>query len=233
MPEKSNSGEWERIGVCAQPPCWTISDAMTASGGKPRTSSLDWARRWDCPDVPFIVVYDANVLYPSSLRDLLIRVGQVGLVRAKWTDEVLDETFRNLKRNRPDLDEGRLDRTRQLMNLSIRDVLVTGYEPLIPILELPDPDDRHVLAAAIKAGAQVIVTHNIRDFPATKLESWSVLAEDPDEFVLGLIDLDRQAVYAQVQRMADAWKNPPGSVDDVLTSLERDGLVGSVAALRG
>jgi hypothetical protein len=81
--------------------------------------------------VSFIVVYDANVLYPSSLRDLLIRVGQVGLVRAKWTNEILDETFRNLKLNRPDLDEGRLDRTRQLMNLSIRDVLVTGYEPLI------------------------------------------------------------------------------------------------------
>lgn len=181
----------------------------------------------------FIVVYDANVLYPSSLRDLLIRVGQVGLVRAKWTDEILDETFRNLKLNRPDLDEVKLDRTRQLMNRSIRDVLVTGYEPLIPILELPDPDDRHVLPAGIRAGAQVIVTHNTRDFPSAKLESWSVLAENPDEFVLGLIDLDRQTVYAQVQRMADAWKNPPGTVDDVLTSLERDGLVGSVAALRG
>lgn len=181
----------------------------------------------------FIVIYDANVLYPSSLRDLLIRVGQAGLVQAKWTDDILDETFRNLKRNRPDLDETRLDRTRQLMNQAIRDVLVTGYQPLIPILGLPDPDDRHVLAAAIKAGAQLIVTQNTKDFPEEKLETWNLSANRADDFVLGLIDLDRQAVYAQVQRMADAWKNPPGTVDDVLNSLERDGLVGSVAALRG
>jgi hypothetical protein len=62
--------------------------------------------------VPFIVIYDANVLYPNSLRDLLIRVAQAGLVQAKWTDLILDETFRNLKANRPDLDHTRLDRTR-------------------------------------------------------------------------------------------------------------------------
>lgn len=89
------------------------------------------------------------------------------------------------------------------------------------------------LAAAIRAGARVIVTHNTKDFPAAKLESWSNAAEDPDDFMLGLIDLDRQTVYAQVQRMADAWKNPPGTIDDVLNSLEGDGLVGSVAVLRG
>lgn len=124
----------------------------------------------------FIVSYDANVLYPNSLRDLLIRVAQAGLVEAKWTDKILDETFRSLKRVRPDLDPAKLDRTRQLMNRAIRDVRVTGYEPLI--------------------------------------------------------DLNQQSVYAQVQRMADAWQNPPGSVDDVLTSLEHVGLLRSVAALR-
>ena len=79
----------------------------------------------------FVVLYDANVLYPSTLRDLLIRVAQAGLVQAKWTDQILDEVFRNLATNRPDLDPQRLVRTRDLMNRAVRDCLVTGYEPLV------------------------------------------------------------------------------------------------------
>jgi predicted nucleic acid-binding protein len=183
--------------------------------------------------VPFIVVYDANVLYPNNVRDLLIRVAQADLVQAKWTEQILDETFHNLKTNRPDLDPVRLDRTRALMNGAIADVLVTGYEPLIEGLCLPDPDDRHVLAAAIKAHAQVIVTENTKDFPAAMLSDWSIEAQSADDFVRDLIDLNRQAVYAQVQRMADTWQNPPGTVEDVLNGLEHNGLIGSVAALRG
>jgi predicted nucleic acid-binding protein len=143
--------------------------------------------------MPFTVVYDANVLYPNSLRDLLIRVAQADLVRAKWTDEILDETFRNLKIDRPGLDGAKLDRTRELMNRAIRDVLVTGYEPLIEVLDLPDADDRHVLAAAIKANAQVIVTDNTKDFPQINLSAWNVEAQGADDFMLSLIDLDRQA----------------------------------------
>jgi hypothetical protein len=118
------------------------------------------------------------------------------------------------------------------MNKAIRDVMVTGYEPLIDALDLPDPDDRHVLAAAIKARAQVIVTDNLKDFPQTKLTPWNVEARSADDFVLDLIDLNQQAVYAQVQRMADARRNPPGTVEDILTSLDHNGLLGSVAALR-
>src|SRR5665811_2446648 len=99
----------------------------------------------------FVVIYDANVLYPSTLRDVLIRLAQTGLVQAKWTETILDETFRSLHAKRPDLDETRLQRTRNLMNLAVRDPVVTGYEPLISSLHLPDLDDRHVLAAAIWA----------------------------------------------------------------------------------
>ena len=90
----------------------------------------------------FIVVHDANVLYPSTLRDLLIRIAQAGLVQAKWTDEILDEVFDNLIDNRPDLDPGALARTRELMVQAVRDCLVTDYELPIEPVELPDPDDR-------------------------------------------------------------------------------------------
>ncbi|MBO0845297.1 MAG: PIN domain-containing protein [Nocardioides sp.] len=116
----------------------------------------------------FVVLYDANVLYPSTLRDLLIRVAQAGLVQAKWTDQILDEVFRNLAMNRPDPDPQRLARTRDLMNRAVRDCLVTGYEPLVDAVDLPDPGDRHVLAAAIKARAQVIVTHNLKGLSAQR-----------------------------------------------------------------
>lgn len=181
----------------------------------------------------FVVIYDANVLYPSALRDLLIRIAQAGLVQAKWTDRILDETFGNLKRNRPDLDPAKLDRTRVLMNAAVRDSLVTGYEPLIDGLELPDPGDRHVLAAAIKAKAQVIVTNNLKDFPPEILQDWEVEAKSPDDFVLDQIDLGSEVLWGILRRMSEARINPPAGVTDVLLELERDGLVASVAAVAG
>ncbi len=113
----------------------------------------------------FVVVYDANVLYPSTLRDVLIHVALTDLVQAKWTEEILDEVFRNLKHNRPDLNPAKLERTRRLMRDAVPDCMVSGHTPLIDALKLPDPDDRHVLAAAIRARAQVIVTCDQDDFP--------------------------------------------------------------------
>jgi predicted nucleic acid-binding protein len=182
--------------------------------------------------VAFVVLYDAIVLYPSTLRDLLIRMAQAGLVQAKWTAQILDEVFTNLLANRPDLDPARLARTRELMNRAVRDCLVTGYEPLIEGLSLPDPDDRHVLAAAIKAKAQLIVTNNLSDFPADALRAWDMAAKTPDEFVLDQADLSREAVHGAIQRIADSWTNPPGTIAGVLASLERDGLVETVASFR-
>ena len=182
----------------------------------------------------FVVVYDACVLYPTVLRDLLVRLAREGMVQAKWTDEILDEVFRNLRENRPDLNPDRLERTRQLMNSSLRDCLVRNYETLIPVIEgLPDPDDRHVVAAAIKAHAQLIVTFNLKDFPAAALERWDIEAKHPDAFVLDQIDLDPATVYAAIQQISDATKNPHRTVDDILNHLSNThGLLESAAALR-
>ncbi|NUT04815.1 MAG: PIN domain-containing protein, partial [Hamadaea sp.] len=119
-----------------------------------------------------------------------------------------------------------------LMNAAVRDCLVEGYEPLIGELKLPDPEDRHVLAAAIKAGAQVIITSNLRDFPPEHLSQWDIEAKSPDDFVLDQIDLEGRVVWACVQQIADSRVRPPETVDDVLDALETAGLVESVAALR-
>ncbi|NBE54472.1 PIN domain-containing protein [Streptomyces boluensis] len=179
-----------------------------------------------------VVVYDACVLYPSTLRDLLIRIAQSGLVQAKWSDRILDEVFDNLAENRPDLDAARLARTRRLMVRAIRDGMVVGYEPLIEAMELPDPDDRHVLAAAVKSRAHQIVTRNLKDFPASAVSRWGVRAGHPDDFVMEQIEIDRPTVFAAVHQIANSWRNPPGSVSGVLDRLEKDGLIESVAALR-
>lgn len=182
--------------------------------------------------MPFTVLYDANVLYPNTLRDLLIRIAQSGLVQAKWTNFILDETLAALRKNRPDIGEAKLERLRALMNKAVRDCLVTGYEPLIEGLKLPGPGDRHVLAAAIQSGAQVIVTRNLKDFPESDLAPWNIEAKSPDEFVLDQVHIDARAVAASVRQIADSRTNPPEAIEDVLNQLERDGLVESVTALR-
>jgi len=178
----------------------------------------------------FVVLYDACVLYPNTLRDLLIRVGQARIMQAKWTDQILDEVDRALA-ERP-IEESKRRVLRERMNAAIRDCLITGYEPLIEGLKLPDPDDRHVLAAAIKAGAQVIVTSNLKDFPAAYLAEWDIEAKSPDEFVMDLIGMDDRVVYSCVQQIAAARRNPPGTFAEVLDQLERSGLIEATSALR-
>ena len=96
-----------------------------------------------------IALYDACVLYPAPLRDLLMHLAMTDLYHAKWTNDIHDEWIRNVLANRPDLKRSQLERTRELMNKYVRDCLVEKYEHLILSLRLPDLNDRHVLAAAI------------------------------------------------------------------------------------
>ena len=114
----------------------------------------------------------------------------------------------------------------------ILDARVTGYEPLIDGLVLPDVDDRHVLAGAIHGGGSVIVTMNRRDFPAATLAPHSIEAQHPDAFVRSLIEDDADAVVAAVAEHRAALVNPPKSPDEYLAMLERQQMTETVAALR-
>lgn len=180
----------------------------------------------------FTVVYDASVLYPAPLRDLLIRLGRTGLFRARWTNAILDEVFRSILKDRPDLEPENLARTRQLMCDAVRDCLVTGFEPLIQALELPDADDRHVLAAAVRCGAQVIVTRNVKDFPKKALAPLAIEAQVPDEFVLNLIDLSPEVVLETITAQAAGLKKRVTTVEELLGTLAKNGLERSAAELR-
>lgn len=181
---------------------------------------------------PLTAVYDANILYPAPLRDLFIRLAQAGLVRARWTETIHDEWFRNVLKDNPQRSPERLARTRTLMNEAVRECLVTGHEELIDSLTLPDPDDRHVLAAAIRAGAQVIVTYNLTDFPAETLSHFDIEAQHPDAFLVSLFDAAPAVVRAAVKRQRESLRNPPMTAEEWLATLERQGLNQVVARLR-
>jgi hypothetical protein len=154
-----------------------------------------------------------------------------GCFRARWSREIHNEWKRNLLKNRPDLTVEQLDRTSGLMDEAIPDACITGYEELIEGLSLPDIDDRHVLAAAIRCSASVIVTFNQKDFPVAALAPFGIEAQHPDEFVDNLFDLDPAAVVSAAQRQRHQLKAPPMDVGNYLDLLLRQGLVQSVKAL--
>jgi cytosine/adenosine deaminase-related metal-dependent hydrolase len=179
----------------------------------------------------FTVVYDACVLYPAPLRDLLLRLALTDLFRARWSDMIHDEWTRNLLVQRPELGE-RLVRTRALMNAHVRDCLVSGFEHLIPSIDLPDANDRHVAATAIHSGASLIVTFNLKDFPDDALQRYNLAAQHPDDFIVDLLDLHPARVCEAVAGHRRSLRNPPKTVDEYLDTLLKQGLTQTAALLR-
>lgn len=180
----------------------------------------------------FTVVYDACVLYPNTLRDLLMELAVRDLYRAKWTAEIHDEWIRNLHKNKLQLTLEKLYRVRDLMNANVRDCLVTDYEWLIDKLNLPDPNDRHVLAAAIKAKAEVIVTSNLKDFPQSELDKYNVEAQHQDTFITDLIDLYPVQVIEAVEKCHQRRKKPPCSFREYLMKLQKQELPNTVSMIK-
>lgn len=146
------------------------------------------------PTVP-VVLYNANVLYPFHLRNLLVQLGVNDIVEPRWTDMIHDEWIRNLAATGI-AGRDRLLRTRDIMKRVLPGADVSGYESLIDGLSLHDPDDRHVLAAAITGGADIILTFNVRHFPASALDPFGIACREPDGFLCELYESDPEAVLA-------------------------------------
>lgn len=178
-----------------------------------------------------VVIFDACVLYPGALRDFLIQLAMTDLFKARWTDLIHDEWIRNLLKNRPDLKKERLQKTRELMNATVRDCLIQGYEDLIESLDLPDKNDRHVLAAAIHSRADTIVTFNLKDFPTELLKEYKVRALHPDDFILSLCDIGSVLIYEAARQHRERLQNPKKSADQYLLTLSCQGLVKTVRYL--
>jgi predicted nucleic acid-binding protein len=185
-----------------------------------------------------IVLYDACVLYSAPVRDLLLRLALQDRFQARWSELIHEEWIRSVLAHRPDLSLESLVRCRQLMDehvpdCLVTDCLVTGHEPIIADLDLPDPDDRHVLAAAIHSGASWIVTFNLADFPSTALEPYGIEAIHPDLFILDLLEEDFRAVLNAVREQREGLKQPSKTPDEHLATLERCDLRRTAARLRG
>lgn len=165
---------------------------------------------------PFIVLLDANVLYPASLRDTLLRAAAADFYQARWSAQILEEMTRNLEAS-AGMPPEKAARLRAVMEREFPEADVTGYEALIVAMK-NDEKDRHVAAAALKAGAQVIVTANLDDF--AELPD-GIEAQSPDEFLCNLLDLNPEGIVALLHEQAEDLVNPPVTFDELLARLAR------------
>ncbi len=179
----------------------------------------------------FTVVYDACVLYPAPLRDTLMRLAMIDLYHAHWTDKIHDEWINALLR-RGKYDRAMLERVRDLMDAHAKDAKVTGYEALIDALTLPDPDDRHVLAAAIHCHADAIITFNQKDFPPSALKPYGIELLHPDDFICYQIDLAPGACCQAIRQQRAALKHPPLTIKQFLAILQKQQLPQTVSRLQ-
>ena len=165
---------------------------------------------------PFIVVVDANVLFPLTLRDTMLRAAAADFYQLRWSKDILDEMERNLV-STDTVSAEKAARLRATMERLFPEAMVTGYEPLIAAME-NDIKDRHVVAAAVKAGAQVIITANLKDF--TPLPD-GIEAQLPDEFLCNLFDLDPEGFTEILREQAVDLRNPPVTFEELLDRLAR------------
>lgn len=180
----------------------------------------------------YTVVYDACVMYPAPLRSLLMYLALSDLFNARWSHDIHEEWMRNLLAVRSDLNREKLERVRLLMDSHVPEALVTGYESLIPMIVLPDQNDRHVVAAAVQTNADVIVTFNLKDFPNKALQKYNLSAIHPDDFIVYLMNLDASVVIEATRRHRAELKNPPLSINEYFDCLLKQRLPKTVLRLR-
>jgi hypothetical protein len=173
---------------------------------------------------PAVAVLDACILYPFHLRNIIVQAATDDLIAARWTDEIHDEWVRSVARAR-DVPLAKAQRLRQFLNETLPEALVTGYERHVATVDLPDLDDRHVVAAGIAARATLIVTWNLRHFPAKELQKFGLRRETPDTLLSDIYD---QVPELMIDSLAKARRNltkTDVSVLDFIKILDRQRLV--------
>lgn len=181
----------------------------------------------------YTALLDACVLFPLAVADSLMSLATAGLFAAKWTRQIEQEWITALEKQRPDL-KGRLDIRRDCMREAIPDWEITkaAWAPLVGFCNLPDPNDRHVLAAAIAGHVDCIVTANLRDFPPGICENYNIEVLDPDRFIINQWDLDHLTTMAAFKRMRARWKKPEATPEDFAQALERGRLPTTAQRIR-
>ena len=179
----------------------------------------------------YTVILDACVLFSRLQRDILLSLADADLYTARWSADIEREWHSALTARYPDAGQ-KLNKLAEQMRLTVPDCLVEGYQHLIPSLELPDANDRHVLAAAICGNADAIVTHNTRDFPRHILNDFDIELQTPDQFVLNQILLCPARSISVIKSMRQRWTNPAVSACAMITLFEQRALPQTAAHLR-
>lgn len=172
----------------------------------------------------FVVILDACVLYPAPVRDILLNLAEQEIYSPRWSKIIEDEWIRNLLINRPDLKREKLNRTIQAMNNAFPDAMVVDFEELIEEIELPDLNDRHVVAAGIVSKSDLIVTFNLKDFPQKYLDQFDITMIDPDSFICGLYEMDKEKVIRGFENQLASLRNPPKTREELKATLKNCGL---------
>jgi predicted nucleic acid-binding protein len=180
----------------------------------------------------YAAVLDANVLVPSALCDTLLRLAAEGFYRPLWSEQILTEVEHAILLVRPELEPTRVSRRIDAMRTAFIDANVDGWQEVAAGLDLPDPDDRHVVAAAIAGGAQAIVTFNVKDFPEDRLAPRGIEARHPDAFLLDQLDLSPSSMLEILVSQAADLLQPPMDLAGLLNNLARCHLPGFVEAAR-
>jgi predicted nucleic acid-binding protein len=182
--------------------------------------------------VRYVAVLDACALYPAPIRDLLLSLAHADLYHAKWRDDIQNEWVNNLLAKRTDLTREQLEKTCRDMTAAVPDCMVSNYEFIIPTLVLPDADDRHVLAAAIKCNADAIVTTNLKDFPQATLDQHGIEVQHPDDFVMNQIELSESVALAAIKAQRARLRNPTKTASELIAIFEQQLLPQTAAYLR-
>jgi len=184
-------------------------------------------------NVKYTAVLDACVMYSVTITDALMSIAVKGLYAPKWTQKIEEEWISALEENRPDL-EGRLDIRRDCMREVIPDweIPKASWSSLVDSLTLPDPDDRHVLAAAICGHADCIVTKNLDDFPTNITSLYDIEIIDPDQFMIHQWNLESIPVMAAFKEMRARRKKPIERVEMFAQTLEKNGLPATAQKIR-
>lgn len=172
--------------------------------------------------VRFKAVLDTNVIFPVVIRDLLFWFAHYDLYTPKWSENIFCEWKAVMLRK--GVNEQEAEKRVQKANLAFPDAMVQNYTALIGDLKLPDVDDCHVLAAAIKTNANVIVTNNLKDFPEDYLDSFGIKAKSADDFLTDIIDLNHEQAIKAFREMVLNRRNPAMDEYQVLESLRKNGL---------
>lgn len=172
--------------------------------------------------VRFTCVIDTNVIYPIEIRDLLLWFAHFDLYTPKWSKHIFDEWEKVMKEK--GVDDAEIQKRINNVNEAFPDAFVNNYESLIESLDLPDSKDRHVLAAAIKTNANIIVTNNIKDFPADYLSKFGLSAKSADDFLTDIVDLNHEAAVEAFKTLVLHRRNPDLDEYQVLDILRNRGL---------